>query len=70
MKEIVFLVEDDPEGGYVAKSFGYPIFTQGDTREELRENIKDALDCHFEDSRERTSVIRLHYIQEETLEYA
>lgn len=47
MKEIIFLIEDDPEGGYNAQALGYSIFTEGETAEELKENIMDAVGCHF-----------------------
>lgn len=43
LKEIIFVVEEDPEGGYNAKALGYSIFTEGETLEELKENIKDSL---------------------------
>jgi predicted RNase H-like HicB family nuclease len=46
-KEIIFLVEEDPEGGYFARALGYSIFTQGETIEELKQNVKDALEGHF-----------------------
>ena len=48
MNEIIFLVEQDIEGGYIAKALGESIFTQGETIEELRANIRDAVDCHFD----------------------
>jgi hypothetical protein len=48
-KEIIFLVEEAPEGGYTSHALGYSIFTEGDTWEELKENIQDAVRCHFED---------------------
>jgi predicted RNase H-like HicB family nuclease len=47
-KEITFIVEEDPEQGYIAKALGYSIFTEADTLPELKENIKDALKCHFD----------------------
>ena len=47
MNEIIFIVEEDVESGYTAKTLGYSIFTQGETIEELKENIKDALECHL-----------------------
>jgi transcriptional regulator with XRE-family HTH domain len=50
--EIIFLVEEDAEGGYVAKALGYSIFTQAESIEELKEKIKDALKCHFDDEAE------------------
>ncbi|WP_297210412.1 MULTISPECIES: type II toxin-antitoxin system HicB family antitoxin [Thermodesulfovibrio] len=48
MLEIIFIVEEDPEGGYSASALGHAIFTQADTLEELKMNIKDALKCHFD----------------------
>ena len=48
LKEIIFLVEEDPEGGYTAQALGDSIFTEGDTIDELKKKIKDALRCHFE----------------------
>ena len=47
MKEIIFMIEDDPEGGYNAQAPGYSIFTEGETTEELKANIMDAIGCHF-----------------------
>lgn len=70
MKEIIFLIEDDPEGGYNAQALGYSIFTEGETVEELRENIKDALCCHFDDIKDIPRIIRLHFVKEEILNYA
>lgn len=66
MSEIIFLVETAPEGGYTAKALGESIFTEGDDVEEVRANIKDAVDCHFESSK-KPSVIRLHFVREEVL---
>ena len=70
VKEIIFMVEDEPEGGYTANALGYSIFTQGDTWAELKININDAIGCHFDDAGEIPRVIRLHYVQEETYAYA
>ena len=67
-KEIIFLVEEDVEGGYTARALGYSIFTQGDTIDELKENIKDAIKCHFE--KNFPKVIRLHFVREEVFPYA
>ncbi len=47
MNEIIFIVENADEGGYTAKALGHSIFTQGETLDELKENIKDAIKCHF-----------------------
>ncbi len=56
--EIVFDVEESPEGGYEANALGYSIFTEADSLPELRTMVRDAVRCHFEDS-ERPGVIRL-----------
>lgn len=66
MNEIIFLVEEDFEGGYNARSLGESIFTQGESIEELRTNIRDAVDCHFEPDA-KPKMIRLHFVSEEVL---
>jgi len=68
MTEIVFLVEDAPEGGYTARALGEAIFTQADDLESLREMVRDAVRCHFDDEEAaRPSVIRLHMVRDEVL---
>ena len=49
MSEIIFIVEEDPEGGYLARALGHSIFTEADTLEQLHENVRDAVKCHFDD---------------------
>jgi len=66
MSEIVFLVEDAPEGGFIARALGASIFTQADTLEALREAVRDAVACHY-DLAERPGLIRLHYIRDELI---
>lgn len=61
MIEIVFLVEDDPDGGYTAKALGKSIFTQADNLESLKDTIRDAVDCHFIEE-QKPKVIRLHIV--------
>ena len=56
--EIIFLVEDSPEGGYEACALGHSIFTYADTLDELRLMVKDAVNCHFDEG-ERPSIIQL-----------
>jgi hypothetical protein len=48
-KEIVFLIEDSPQGGYEAKAIGHSIYTESDMLDKLSEMIRDAVSCHFED---------------------
>lgn len=62
--EIIFLVNESPEGGFEARALGYPIFTEADTMDELRDMAADAVRCHFEDG-ERPRVVRLHTVKEE-----
>ena len=69
LKEIIFFVEEDPEGGYTAHAVGDSIFTEGETIEELKANIKDALKCHFEDD-QIPIYVRLHIVKEERFAYA
>ena len=59
MAEILFLVEEAPEGGYIAHALGYSIYTEANTWEELKSAIQDAVLCHFDDD-QRPRVIRLH----------
>jgi hypothetical protein len=65
-KEIVFLIEEAPAGGYTAKALGYSIFTEADSWDELREAVRDSINCHF-DLGETPRVIRLHYVKDEVL---
>jgi hypothetical protein len=57
-KEIIFSVEESPEGGYEARALGYAIFTHAESLEELRKMVRDAVSCHFEGG-EKPPVIRL-----------
>jgi phosphosulfolactate phosphohydrolase-like enzyme len=67
MIEIVFLVEDAAEGGYIAKALGESIFTEADDITELREAIRDAVRCHFPDEQIRPQLIRLHFVRDEVI---
>ena len=66
MSEIVFLVEDAAEGGVLARALGYSIFTEADSYEDLRVQVREAVQLHF-DMGERPTVIRLHYVKDEVL---
>jgi hypothetical protein len=48
MSEIVFLVEEAPEGGFTARALSEAIFTQAESFEALREAVRDAVRCHFD----------------------
>ena len=66
MNEIIFLVEEAPEGGFIARALGASIFTEASDLAELRAQIRDAVSCHFEEDQE-PKVIRLHFVREEVL---
>lgn len=67
MTELVFLVEEDPEGGFTARGVGESIFTQGETLDALRENVRDAVRCHYDSPESRPKVLRLHYVRDEVI---
>ena len=64
--EIIFAVQESPEGGYEARALGYSIFTQADSMEELKTMVRDAVSCHFENG-EKPNVIRLHTVRDEVI---
>ena len=63
MNEIIFVVEESEEGGFIAKGLGVSIYTESDTIEGLRIAVKDAVKCHFDDDLKR--IIRLHVVRDE-----
>jgi predicted RNase H-like HicB family nuclease len=67
MTEIVFQVEEDPEGGFTARAVGASIFTEADTLEEVRENIRDAVRCHYENASERPKTVMIHFVRDEVM---
>ena len=62
--ELVFLVEESPEGGYEARALGAAIFTEADTLSKLRKQVRDAVSCHFEEAA-RPTLARLHFVRDE-----
>lgn len=64
MSEIIFVVEEAVEGGYNARALGAAIFTQADSLAELRDAVRDAVHCHFDEG-EAPKIIRLHFTREE-----
>jgi predicted RNase H-like HicB family nuclease len=66
MSEIIFIIENSDEGGYTAKALGYSIYTEGETLDELKENIKDAVKCHF-DAKTLPHIVRLHMVKDEVM---
>ena len=66
MTEIIFLVEEAPEGGYTARAVGASIFTEADDLAGLERNVRDAVRCHF-DEEERPRMVRLCFTREEVI---
>jgi predicted RNase H-like HicB family nuclease len=69
MNEIIFVIEEDPEGGYIAKALNHSIFTQGETIEELKSNINEAVLCHF-DEKDLPKIARMHFVRDEVFAIA
>jgi predicted RNase H-like HicB family nuclease len=66
MTEIIFEVkEDQVDGGYTASALGCSIHTEGDTLDDLRKNVREAVDCYFDEDAEAPKMIRLHFVREE-----
>lgn len=65
--EVIFEVRDAEEGGLYARALGYAIFTQAETWEELRTNVREATALHFDDVEERPQLIQLHYVRDELI---
>ncbi|HMM56663.1 MAG TPA: hypothetical protein PKD77_03580 [Rudaea sp.] len=66
MNEIIFQIDEAPEGGYTAKALGHAIFTEADTLDALRDNVRDAVRCHFDEG-QGPRLIRLHFVHDEVL---
>jgi predicted RNase H-like HicB family nuclease len=68
MSEIIFEVrEDEVDGGYRASAVGGGIHTEGETLEELRRNVREAVDCYYDDAAQAPKIIRLHFVRDEVL---
>jgi len=67
MKEVIFEVrEDEVDGGYTASALGYGIHTEADSTDELKKNIKEAVECFFGEEN-FPSIVRLHFVRDEVL---
>jgi hypothetical protein len=66
MNEIIFVVEEAPEGGFAARAVGQSIFTQAETMPELHARVRDAVRCHFEEHA-GPKLIRLHFVRDEVI---
>ncbi len=65
--ELIFEIRDAEEGGYCARALGHGIFTEGETWDELRRNVLEAVSLHFEESASRPRLVQLHYVKDELI---
>jgi hypothetical protein len=63
VNEIIFLIEDAPEGGFIARALDASIFTEADDINDLHSKVQDAVDCHFETSN-KPKIMRSLIVQE------
>jgi predicted RNase H-like HicB family nuclease len=66
MDELVFEIVQESDGGYCAECLTESIFSQGDSWEELRHNVCEAVTAFFFD-RKAPASIRLHLVRDEVL---
>ncbi len=66
MSELIFMVEEAPEGGYTAQALGQSIVTEADSLDELKTRVRDAVACHFDEAA-RPKIVRLHFVKETVL---
>ena len=66
MHEVIFVVEEAPEGGYIARALGLSIYTEADSLTEVPDKVRDAVRCHFEEG-QAPKVVRLHHVREEVI---
>jgi predicted RNase H-like HicB family nuclease len=65
--ELIFEIRDAEDGGYCARALGHDIFTEGDSWEELRANVLEAVEVHFEGEAVRPKLLQLHYVKDELI---
>jgi len=66
MNELVFEVVQEADGGFVAEALGESIFTQADTWEELRNNVREAVTAFYFD-KPAPGRLRLHLVRDEVI---
>ena len=64
--EIIFEVHESPEGGYEARALGHSIYSQADDWDQLKETLRDAVRCHFDEG-ESPRLIRIHLVRDEVI---
>ncbi len=67
MRELIFEIRDAEEGGFNARALGHAIFTQADSWEKLKDNIREAIDCFFDTVEEQPKLVQMHYVKDELM---
>lgn len=68
LPEIIFEVsEDEVDGGYSASAVGLGIHTEGETIDEVRRNVREAVECYFDEEAPRPELIHLHFVRDEVM---
>jgi hypothetical protein len=65
--ELIFEIRDAEEGGFYARALGHSIFAEGDSWDELRANVLEAVSLHFEDVGTRPRLVQMHYVKDELI---
>lgn len=66
MSEVIFEVTQEADGGFCADCLTGAIFTQADTWEQLRDNVREAVRAYyFDQPKQLPSSIRLHLVRDE-----
>ena len=68
--ELIFEIRDAEEGGFYARALGHAIFTEGETWDELRHYVLEAVGLHSEDDSARPRLVQLHYTRDELIPLA
>jgi hypothetical protein len=66
VSELIFLVEEAPEGGFAARALGESIFTEADGLPDLYDKVRDAVRCHFDEG-QLPAILHLHFVREEVI---
>lgn len=66
VRELIFEVQEAPEGGYTARALGASIFAEADDWTTLESEIRDAVDCHYKPAT-RPELVRLHFVRDQVL---
>ncbi len=69
MNELVFEVTEEEDGGFCAECMTENIFTQADSWDALRLNVKEAVRAFYFDQAQLKQ-IRLHFVRDELLTVA